>query len=817
MRQHTYLSFINPVISALQNIFYKTGIAICLLIIISHTAKAQQLDSVLNIAATNFPQEKVYLQTDKNMYAGGETVWFKAYLTGENAPAPFSKTLYAELITDKGAVLQRRTMPVILAGASSDFVLPDSLADTRLYIRAYTAWMLNFDSSLLYVKPLYVIPKKAIAKKNTAIVYSITFFPEGGDMVENIESVIAFKATDQGGTPVVIKGDIVNNSNKKIASFSPEHDGMGTFTLQPLPGETYKAVWKDKAGKPHETALPPAKKDGVVIHISFIEGKLHYTLTRTETAGDAYKKFTVVAQRLQQIQYAAVINLSQKTTVTAPLPTDSIPDGILQVTVFNALMQPVAERLVFINNNNYSFITDLHMAEQNMNKRARSVLQIDVGGSLLSNLSVAVTDADINPVGKNEENIYSNFLLSTDIKGYVYNPAYYFSGDDDSVKHHLDLVMMTNGWRRFTWEKMLANEWPVIKYQPENNLSIQGKIAGLSRTVLYNRSVTSIFKPRVGELSYLSFPLNDKGEFSISGLYFFDTAKLYYQLSNDKDKTYTTSASFTFTNSFTKAPLLSKEQLNSYYMPDKTDSSALLKSIGLASAKRNDETGLGKTQVLQEVKVVTKTKPLKEKLDEQYTSGFFGGGDGYTFDIENDLLAQSSFGVLQYLQGKVPGLKVNTNGGASASWRGSNTSFFLNESPADASMMESINMTDVALIKVFRPPFMGAAGGSAGGAIAVYTKKGASANSSFTGLPSTPVYGYSAVRQFYSPDYSDKNTDAFTKDYRTTIYWNPNIYFDQNSRRITLPFYNNDNCKKLRVIVEGINESGVLTREEKIF
>ena len=170
MRQHTYLSFINPVISALQNIFYKTGIAICLFIIISHTAKAQQLDSVLNIAATNFPQEKVYLQTDKNMYAGGETVWFKAYLTGENAPAPFSKTLYAELITDKGAVLQRRTMPVILAGASSDFVLPDSLADTRLYIRAYTAWMLNFDSSLLYVKPLYVIPKKAIAKKNTAIV-----------------------------------------------------------------------------------------------------------------------------------------------------------------------------------------------------------------------------------------------------------------------------------------------------------------------------------------------------------------------------------------------------------------------------------------------------------------------------------------------------------------------------------------------------------------------------------------------------------------------------------------------------------------------
>ncbi len=759
----------------------------------------------------------MYLQTDKNTYAGGETVWFKAYLTADNVPVPYSKTLYAELITDKGAVLQRRTMPVIMSGASSDFILPDSLADTRLYIRAYTAWMLNFDSSLLYVKPLYVIPKKALAKKNTALVYTITFFPEGGDLIENIESVVAFKATNQDGVPVSIKGDILNNSNRKITSFSPAHDGMGAFMLLPVPGETYKAVWKDKAGKLHETALPAAKKDGVVIHTSILDGELNYTLTRPGASSDVNKKFTVVAQLHQRIQYAAVINLAQKTTVTAPMPSDSIPDGILQITVFNALTQPVAERLVFINNSNYSFITDLHMAEQNMNKRARSVLQIDVGGNLLSNLSVAVTDADLNPVGKNEENIYSNFLLSSDLKGYVYNPAYYFSTDDDSVKQHFDLVMMTNGWRRFAWEKMLTNQWPFAKYQPENNLSIQGKVVGLSRTLLNGRSLTAILKTKVGQPNYLSIQMNDKGEFNADGLYFFDTAKVYYQLSNDKDKTYTSTASFLFNNSFAKAPLLSKEQLNNYYMPDKTDSSALSKSIALAATKSKEESSLGKVQVLQEVKVITQKKSLKEKLDKEYTSGFFSGGDGYTFALEEDPAATASFGVLQYLQGKVPGLQINTTGGTTATWRGSNTSIFLNESPSDLGMLQGLSMNDVAMIKVFRPPFMGGMGGGAGGAIAIYTKKGASLNSSFTALPSSVVYGYSTVRQFYSPDYSEKNTDAFTKDYRTTLYWNPNVYFDHNSRRITLPFYNNDNTKKLRIIVEGINENGVLTREEKIF
>jgi hypothetical protein len=185
------------------------------------------------------------------------------------------------------------------------------------------------------------------------------------------------------------------------------------------------------------------------------------------------------------------------------------------------------------------------------------------------------------------------------------------------------------------------------------------------------------------------------------------------------------------------------------------------------------------------------------------------------FQQKNDAFAMTASTVLAYLQGKVPGLQINTVGEGSASWRGSPTSFFVNEMTTDLSRVQVINMNDVAMIKIFRPPFYGAVGGGTGGAIAIYTKKGGSDYSQLKGLAVTNVNGYSIIKQFYSPDY-EKKPETEVNDYRATLYWNPNLHFDKNTRRVTVPFYNSDFCKKIRVTVEGINEVGQLTREEKI-
>jgi hypothetical protein len=794
-----------------KNIFF-----LLLFVAIANCANAQQrIDSLINTLGEKYPQEKLYLHFDKNFYNAGETIWFKAYLTADNVSYSFSKTVYAELIDDKGSILQKKMMPVYESGAASNFDLPDTLSNTKLFVRAYTSWMLNFDSTLLYLKPLQIIPAKIAAKKIAdAITYNAAFLPEGGDMVENINCHIAFKANDNNGVPISIKGEILNESRKKITDFSAVHNGMGYFLLTPLPGEKYKAVWKDKKGILHETPLPVAKKQGVVLNVNYSNDNLSYTLTRPDSADEAFTAYTVVAQMQHQMVYSAKINMKVKKEVTAPISTENFVDGVLQLTVFNAAQIPVAERLVFVNHNSYSFITDLHLVEKNIIKRGRNTLQIDVGDTILTNLSIAVTDADINAVTKNEENIYSGFLLTSDLKGYVYNPAYYFSGDKDSVRQHLDLVMMTNGWRRFKWENVLAQRWPKLIWPIDNYLSIKGNIYGLSKTQLAGKDLTGIIKTKSNTSDFVVIPLTSEGQFRLSGMYLFDTAKLYYQINGDKEKRLTSSASFSFKNEIATAAAPLNNFLSSFFYNVKTDSIFLQKNAKLASLQRSLFESKAKT--LEAVRIKTKQKSPQQKLEEEYTSGFFAGGDGYTFDVGNDPFAASAQSVLAYLQGKVAGLQISTNGGQEgATWRGSETSMFLNETNTDISALQSISMNDVALIKVYRPPFFGATGGGAGGAIAIYTKKGAGDNGKVKGLDFTNIYGYSAIKEFYMPDYEKTNTDA--PDYRTTLYWNPFVILDKKTRRMKIPFYNSDNCKKIRVVVEGLNKLGQLTREEKIF
>lgn len=777
----------------------------------------QQFDSLLNISTTKYPQEKIYLQLDKPYYNTGETIWFKAYITGASTPFVISKSMYAELVNANGTVLQRKTMPILQAGAASFFELADSNYNSKLYIRAYTSWMLNFDSSLLYMKPVTVINAKPAVKKTTvAKSFTLTLFPEGGDLVDNISCVVAFKTNDQEGIPFPVSGTVTDSKGKPVTKFNAVHDGMGYFSITPLPGEKYKAVWKDKTGSVHETSLPDAKSTGITLHVTNTGGQLTYTITRPEAADDVFKSYFVMAQMHEQTMYGAKINMQRKTQVSAPIVTDSMPDGILQLTIFNAAQVPVAERLVFVNNNNYYFATDLHAVEKNMSRHGKTVLQVDVGGNYLSNLSIAVTDAGFDALGDNKENIFSEMLLSSDLKGYVYNPSYYFASDDDSVKQHLDLVMMTNGWRRFKWEDMLANRWPPLKHLPDNYLAINGSIYGLSKVQLRNRSITGILKtPGSNASSFFSVPVTEDGKFSADGFYFFDTVQFHYQINNDKEKLLTSTASFSFNNGLEKSGPAFNNLLATIYGNTKPDSSLLLKGIQQSGLYKS-QTDMQKSKLLQAVVVVTKQKPLSEKLDEQYASGLFKSGDAKIFATDDDPFAKSAMSILDYLRGRVAGLQINTTGQASVTRRGSNTSLFLNEMTADIDQLQSTPMTDVAMIKVFDPPFFGASGGGAGGAIAVYTKKGEANKANIKGLNSIVLNGYSALKQFYMPDYEKTNGDDI-KDYRTTLYWNPFLLLDAKKRRITIPVFNTDNCKKMRVIIEGINENGQLTREEKVF
>jgi hypothetical protein len=786
----------------------------------SVTTQAQSFDSILQKLDSQYPQEKIHVQLDKAAYNAGETIWLKAYLMSAYTLSNISKNIYTELINEKGEIVQRKVTPVVVSGAAASFELPTTLQDSVLFLRAYTRWMLNFDSAFLYVKSIPILTGKKAGNKKQATIQPdiISFFPEGGDMITGLESTIAFKATDSRGLPVKTSGNILNSKGDKLLSFSSRHDGMGTFLLKPQPGEQYTAVWQDHYGKQQKKQLPAPRDKGIILDAIHRPDGIQYGLKRREDAADQAGLYYVVAQMQQQLVYMAKVNLSKSATVTAVIPTENLPTGIVQMTIFNEQQQPLAERIMFINKQDYYFITDLNVQVKGTEKRAKNVIQMDVPDSIICNLSIAITDAGVNPVTRGENDIYSQILLTSDIKGYVHDPGYYFSSEADSVKEHLDLVMLTNGWRRFRWEDVLAGRFPVIRNQPEDYLTLEGTIAGLSKTELIDRELSGILSLKNGGQQALIIPVGRDGHFTLPGLFYYDTARVFYQFTNDKNKVLTSKAVIDMKNNFLKkGPDFSKDEQPPLIFPLQ-DQATLDKNLQSAQKNIDQKESQRKVQTLEGVVVKAKQKSREEKMDEEYSSGMFRGGNGYTFITEGDPSANGAMTVLTYLQGKVPGLQISVFGTrATLAWRGGSPTLFVNEMQSDVQMIQNTPMSDVAMIKVFRPPFFGASGGGAGGAIAVYTKKGGSSNENVKGLDFAKIPGYTPDREFFAPDYSTPSPDHDQEDVRTTLYWNPFIMTDKNNRRQFFTFYNNDITKKIRVVIEGINAEGKLTRMERVY
>ncbi len=660
----------------------------------------------------------------------------------------------------------------------------------------------------------------------------LQFFPEGGDLVQGVKSRVAFKATDRNGIPVTVTGDITDSKGEKIISFNSIHDGMGLFMFQPANGERYKAVWKDQEGGVHETFLPAAKENGIVLETDYLENQIQIKIKRPVEEA-AYPFVYVVAQMNQQELYRAKANTGKNAITTAVIPTENFPAGIVQVTVFTPAEKPIAERIVFVNIADHFFLTNLDATLNDAGKRKKNSIRIEVPDTLSCNLSVAITDADLDPSLK-VDNIYSHLLLTDDIKGYVHDPAYYFSSDADSVAEHLDLVMMTNGWRRFKWEDLMGGHFPKLQYLPENYISIEGKVEGLGKKMLAGKEINYILETKNKRKEFLNIPVNPDGRFNIAGMIFYDTAKLFYQFNKDKKKTLTSSATFTIKNNLleTPPPLLSYHSLLSAL--ERSDTIVITKIKDLYRQFLS-ESELYKFKKLKEVTVTTKLKTKQELMDEEYTSGYFSNdpsGNSRMVLPEDDPAFLASADLLSFLQNRFAGLQINMGITENAvTWRGFPTSLFVNEVPQtsisfdnpgkiveDASYMLSLPMSDIAMVKIFNPPFFGAGSasyGGEGGAISVYLKKARLASQMTRGLDYSLVPGYSPVREFYSPDYSMPDHSNIP-DFRSTLYWNPFVITDKNNRSIILSFYNNDITKKIKIIIEGCNENGKLTRVEKI-
>lgn len=791
--------------------------ASCLFAAITTGAQSQSISinsvqNSLETLATNFPQEKIYVQFDKPSYAPGETIWFKSYIMSGADPSQISKTVYIDFINTEGRVLKHCVSPVLQSGGSGDYSLPLEFKEEVVYVKAYTKWMLNFDSSFIYRKTIHIIQPKSVSKRPVpAIKTTIQFLPEGGNIVENVETNIAFKAVHFDGTPAPVSGAVFNNSNTKVADIKTIHDGMGLFILTAKNGETYTAKWQDDLGNNYETKLPAVQASGIVLKVLPQNDTRSFTIQRSDNAPANLQKLYIIASMQQHLVYGAAVNLKDVPVTGGAIPVKELPSGVLQVTVFDSNWIAVAERITFINNENYAFEPEVGFAELGTDKRKLNTLVIHTD-SITANLSVAVTDAGIGI--DSSDDIVSRLQLTGDLKGNVYHPYYYFQNNSDTLQKQLDLVMLTNGWRRIDWENTIRNKYPKIKYQNEADyLSLAGKVYGATDQQLKQGAMLLLIINNSKDTAnrFEQAIVDQSGKFANPNIILYDTSKIYYKLSGNES--FANSSVINFDNSLSSPKTIAEDTAANAFRADTATENyrRRLAEEELRDAKFRQGT------TLQDVVVKTRTKSPMQVLDEKYASPLFSG-DGYQFDVMSDPFGRSAINIFQYLQGKVPGLQVSTAGPTpSVTWRGGTPAFFYNETPADVNMIQSISMSDIAYVKVLRPPFIGAVGGGANGAIAIYTRKGGDvATTPGKGLPYKVIIGYSEQKEFYSPNYDIYSEKNDQKDLRTTLFWSPNVLTTPTNNTFRLKFYNNDVTQRFRVIVEGITTDGKLAHIEKV-
>ncbi|HEX3769160.1 MAG TPA: hypothetical protein VHT72_12330, partial [Puia sp.] len=227
----------------------------------------QSPDSALSVYNSKFPQEKLHIHFDKDTYLPGETIWMKAYLLSENRPSGVSKNIYFDWTDIDGRLLLHSVSPITEGGASSYFKIPAWVKNGVIHVKAYTQWMLNFDNAFLFNKDIPVLePVEGpgpIAEKNQT---TIGFFPEGGDLINGVSSILAFEALNQHNRPVTLQGVIKNSKNTVVDSFSTKYQGMGYVVFKPVSGEHYAAFWTENNGEMHTASIPDAKANGLVLH-----------------------------------------------------------------------------------------------------------------------------------------------------------------------------------------------------------------------------------------------------------------------------------------------------------------------------------------------------------------------------------------------------------------------------------------------------------------------------------------------------------------------------------------------------------------------
>ena len=475
----------------------------------------------------NFPQEKVYLHFDNTGYFRGETIWFKAYVVRADSYkyTDMSSVLYVELLNPTGDIIETRKLKVKNGQADGSFKL-DNLFTSGFYeVRAYTRYMTNWDDAGIFsrVFPVFNAPKKEgdyshpvisklgyqkrlpdvrVADEAGDSIYmetdgklSVRFFPEGGRLVRGLRSRVAFDVTAENGQPSAEYSGFLTLSDGEKTEVRTFREDRGVFDY--IPGDKPAVMTlKDHKGREREFVLPEADSEGCVMRVEatsdeFIDAIVTHSPRVSGRLG-------MVLVNSGNVEGFSVVSLNGEVT-GCRFKKSAMTEGVNQIALINDRGEVVAERMVFVYP--HKDVDTIGISGSALSPCGKVVIEAQIRPR--TTFSIAIRDYD-HEVNGAQSDAATYLLLSSDLKGYIHNPAYYLESDDEEHRRATDLLMMVQGWRRYDITQMMNDDKLEAKRPIEDRLLLIGRLKQVKK------------KYNVANVSLSATLYNERG-FSLSG------------------------------------------------------------------------------------------------------------------------------------------------------------------------------------------------------------------------------------------------------------------------------------------------------------
>ncbi|WPR74331.1 TonB-dependent receptor plug domain-containing protein [Algoriphagus sp. NG3] len=752
------------------------------------------------------PQEKVYLHTDRSYYAAGETIWFKSYLTSGpyHLPSTLSYTIYVELISSEGVISHRHQIFSHEGFASGHFTLPDPLPSGNYLLRAYTNWMRNSGEEYFFHKQVKIFntEEALLAEKQHDNNIDLQFFPEGGFLINGIMNRVGFKAVGSDGFGKFVKGKILEDE-KVIAEFESNQLGMGVIGLIPEEGRHYKARL-DTTGE--EVILPDPSESGIAMAVTNSPNSSDILVKIQASESFSSEPVYLLAQSRGIVCATSQADLSNKVAFIK-IPNKEFPSGIAQITLVDEKGFPLAERLVFIdhedqiqvsikpNKKSYAPRDSVHIAIEAKDK---------AGIPIIANFSLSVVDGSQIDMDQNGETIKSNLLITSELKGTIESPGYYFNPDNQDRHEALDLLMLTQGWRKFTTKEAWEGNIPKPEYRAEKGLTIRGKLEGKNQQAIPEGTVSYLSLYPIPESKTVA--TSENGSFEFHDLIFFDSTNLVLQGQPKKGKA---NGTVLLDNSYSSPQAPKNFTLNSPNNP-------LLERVFQTESelRRNSNRAFD----LDDSDFILEGVEVKGKqMEPNYTGPKIYGEGTIKIQVAGNPGLENQQHVLELVRGRVAGVQVSGSGnewkvliqGVGSINSGTDPLIMIDDTPMDIKSLIMIPVQEIESYTVWKgadTAIFGSRG--ANGAIGFYTKKGIEGTNTATketGIPK--VKGYQVQKEFYSPKHTSKNIVNPKPDRRATLFWAPYVQTD-SAGKASVSFYNHDIETVIYGELQGLSRNG---------